>query len=33
VPPLGHVAPTRVRVYAGRYRQVNFFVDAGIRPQ
>jgi len=31
--PLGHVAPSRVRVYAGRYRQVNFFVDAGISPQ
>ena len=32
-PPLGHVLPARVRVYAGVYRRVNFFVDAGIRQQ
>jgi hypothetical protein len=29
--PMGRVLPSRVRVYAGRFRQVDFFVDTGIR--
>jgi hypothetical protein len=30
-PPLGRVSPARVRVEAGLYRRVNFFVATGIR--
>ncbi len=33
LPRLGHVSPARVRVDAGRYRRVNFFVATGIRAQ
>jgi len=29
----GRVTPSRVRVYAGRFRQVDIFVDTGVRPQ
>jgi hypothetical protein len=29
--PRGRVLPSRVRVYRGSYRQVDFFVDSGIR--
>jgi Carboxypeptidase regulatory-like domain len=32
-PPRGSVSPSKVRVYAGRYRRVDFLVVTGVRPQ
>ena len=29
--PRGRVMPSRVKVYAGRYRSVDFFVETGVR--